>query len=932
MSKELINGTTRLRKNKRGFRILSFLLGMVFGFIAMLGGLTGAIFWAYTSFTPRTAEEWFGFSNVSDIIGTDSLLMDMAIGDIVADISEIQGMTYSEFMEKYKVSVPENLEFLFDAIKDVKISDGEQLSNAFMTNMYLGHILGAFIDPMYSDLDADAVMPEGGDPLLWALRRSTISGDKGVANMMSTITFSEIQDIIGFTLPDILADIDMNFPISEIGDALNKIPVSKIIKIPEGISEDEISYKLIKKITEQQKTVPGEEPRDYYVSEINELMTEVMDNLFLTDIITPPASLDSTGDRIMDKLLFDSGGNPRAINALSGGMDDIMNDIEIGDLLEASSSENTVGDKIINKLVGKKQPRYELIGGAEYKDKKTGDTVVLGEDISDADLSDEIGYTINEIEALMAEVVDGLLVKDIIDPPSNADSTLKSYAECNANEKVLMNLIYKAPEIGEIDGNYNTINEISDVMEGITEKLYLKDIIAVPLDSAGNPAASYDDCKTLSDKIIFKLLYKDGDVADPSTLDTLSEDGFLGGVVDGLSMGDIFEKVSDPATFSDKMINKMIDARKGSGEDERPYRITEAGELMGVIVDEMYLTDIIPVPDDSDTSIGAKVIRKILYDGVSPRTISEIGSEGVMSDIIDGLYVSDLLPEPAGDTELSDKLITKMRETKKADSSEYKISEIGELMQSVIEDMPLADIINEPTGDSVGEKLFRKILFENPEATDGSKTARKVSELDDIDGIMEGIYLSDIIDEPAGGSVGDNILKKLLFNEDGTGVKLNDLTAVVGGLDERLELRDIIGAPGGSGMTDNIINVLIGEKPDGSGDYYKLNEIDAAFESITIGKMFNPEDPIYKLFYGYVPPKDSGAPDYDSNIAMYDRGTDIVLSKFNGELFSRVFMKTKLGVLQDCGFISDEITLSVAVANLTMEELLEKIGSMPVLP
>ena len=347
--------------------ITSFLFGVLLGIILVISSVAYGGYWIYNNLSINEFERLTG--QQVTFIEEESQLRSTVLKDIIGHVQGIPNMTFGQFKQDYGIQLPEGMAFIFDALDDVTIKDTGSYVNALLTRVAIGSILGA----PYSDLDTypeGSPAPEGAEALLWELRSYTISGEKGIQNITNNLTVGKLKSIFEITLPSFLPIAD-DTKISELGSAIDTISVTSVISAPEE-DDNSMGAKLRRRILSMKKFAGTPEERDYYISEVSELLQNAPSAIYINDVVDMPDPEDQSPAAHILRALLKKKVDPDTgeetdyykLSEIEEGMSRVIDSLELRDVLPHPSSTDTMPDKLLDFLITAQNPSN---GNQPYK-------------------------------------------------------------------------------------------------------------------------------------------------------------------------------------------------------------------------------------------------------------------------------------------------------------------------------------------------------------------------------------------------------------------------------------------------------------------------------------------------------------------------------------------------------------------------------------
>ena len=496
--------------------ITSFLFGVLLGIILVISSVAYGGYWIYNNLSINEFERLTG--QQVTFIEEESQLRSTVLKDIIGHVQGIPNMTFGQFKQDYGIQLPEGMAFIFDALDDVTIKDTGSYVNALLTRVAIGSILGA----PYSDLDTypeGSPAPEGAEALLWELRSYTISGEKGIQNITNNLTVGKLKSIFEITLPSFLPIAD-DTKISELGSAIDTISVTSVISAPEE-DDNSMGAKLRRRILSMKKFAGTPEERDYYISEVSELLQNAPSAIYINDVVDMPDPEDqSPAAHILRALL------KKKVDPDTGEETDYYKLSEINELLSSIDEKIYIRD-IIGPPTGSDLISTSIIDELRNMTNVEGDF-----------------YTIDEIGTVMELLPSRLTIKDLLEEPS----------ESGVSGKVLHRL-------WEDD---SPITELSSAVQQVVNELRLQDIIT-----------DEPDDNTTSGRILNKIWEKNPFITDFE--DDIEE------VLTSLTIQDLMSSPVEDGSIASRIMIKLYEDNMGINEiEEGMSRVIDSLELRDV--------------------------------------------------------------------------------------------------------------------------------------------------------------------------------------------------------------------------------------------------------------------------------------------------------------------------------------------------------------
>ncbi|HEY8423340.1 MAG TPA: hypothetical protein VIL23_01095 [Clostridia bacterium] len=618
-------------------RLGSFLLGVIFGVIAAVGGLVYLGVWSYKNLTINK----IGKITKQDLAFLDAFLeqnaaiKDMSIEQIILSVSSIPNKTLDEIALEYGVKYPDRFSFLIDALKDVKVGQiANSLGNA-VSKIKIGDILGA----PYNDFETyppeyQGPAPLDATPILWAIRYYTLSNVS--ANILSEV---KIGSILGPPYDD------TQNPDSAAPDGASPliwaIRTYTINNLSENVmNEIKIGVLLGKPYSDfetypenYQGALPGGADsmlwalRNYTLNNMSQnLLSSVKIGSILGDpygdFETYPEDYDGPVPQGADALLWDLrtytiqgekslSSYPDSLTA--GDLKTVFN-VSLPEILDIDDSVplKNLGDEINNMYI------YKIIDPPSPDSDKITQNIInkirflkkdgTVQDPAQEPAGDSDWYRLGELNELMNNLPSALTSQDVLKNPAELDLDKIS--------KVIMQKLY--------DGNYK-VTELSQKLPEILNNTYIDEIIDEPDESVDFAAAN----------II-------------NTLRTMTYDNGQGAQV-RYSLNEINKLVLDlPANLTVQSVIK--EPQTGVMADNILYkiwasnaRLTELDTKLKEVFESLTFADILEEPENPETVTG-RIIQKLR----TPQN-SQYWKVTQIEDAFNTLTFGDLYP--AGDND-----------------------------------------------------------------------------------------------------------------------------------------------------------------------------------------------------------------------------------------------------------------------------------------
>lgn len=346
---------------RRKSRIPAFLFGIFFGILLTVGSIAYGGYWAYNNLSVNKAEEITRskITFLDGILGAESEFKSYSIKKIVEEVGTVPGLTFAEFQTKYTVTLPEDISFIGEALKDVQISQIPSSFTLLLDKVQLGHFLGG----EYKNFDENADIPDGADPMLWELRTYTVSGETGINTFANEMTLGKFENLFGFELPDLLESIDRDTNILDLGEEINNLAIREIIEEPAS-TPDEFSPSA--NITNAIRDAKDNDGEYYTLSNISELFASITDDITVQDIIKRPYDpLVTANPSVSEGIMYKIWETDATITGLSSELSGIIDDLLISDVIKLDSvTPGTMSYNMIHKLTTATNPNN---GDAPFK-------------------------------------------------------------------------------------------------------------------------------------------------------------------------------------------------------------------------------------------------------------------------------------------------------------------------------------------------------------------------------------------------------------------------------------------------------------------------------------------------------------------------------------------------------------------------------------
>ncbi|HHW89824.1 MAG TPA: hypothetical protein GX745_02840 [Clostridiales bacterium] len=441
--------------------------------------------------------------------------------------------------------------------------------------------------------------------------------------------------------------------------------------------------------------------------------------------------------------------------------------------------------------------------------------------------------------------------------PDGVDTLLwaiRNYTIDNMSDNLL-----KEVKIGDILGEpYNDFISYPEDYQGELPEgaeALLWDLRAYTIKGETNGVGSYPDSLTVGDlRDVFGVSLPElFEVEDSVPLKQLGDE---------ISNLYIFEIIDPPKPESDpitqNIINKMRSLKKdGTIQDpsEEPegesdwYRLSELNDLMNALPPALTTQDVLTNPsDDAGMDKLSKVIMQKIYNGNFK--VTELSQK--IPQTLSATYIYEIIDEPGAEDDfvtinIINKLRTLTHDDGKGQQVEYTLSEINDLLKALPANLTIKDIIEEPQGSGIANNILFKIW----------ETDASINELSEkLTQVFENLTFADILEEPV--------------NPDS--------------------------------VTGRIIHKLRGETSLGSGEYWKVTQIEDAINTFTFGDLY--------------PSADTGV------LSLID--SDTPLDEVPAEL-ERIIQETTMKDLYEKGLIQNQP--HSMIKDYTIDQIIEYINT-----
>jgi hypothetical protein len=324
----------------------SFLFGVLFGIILVIGSVAAGGYWAYNNLTIGHIES---LTNQNfEFIAAESELRTKALKEYITEFQGIPELTFSQFSEQYGINFPADIAFLTDALHDQKIKDIKNFPTAIMERVRIGSILGS----PYNDFETypkeyDGDMPAEADSLMWTLRTYTITGDEGISTLAEDFTVQEAKDIFSLTLPSFLETPEvLSSPLTDLGSAIDNLYLTALFEEPEN--DETMSDRLLSRIFDMKVADPEAEggERPYRLSEASLLFADLPEELTIQDLLGEAP----TGTDIGSKIMLDLYNTDCSLDDISAETQTVVNNLDMQKLIVNEPDSSTAAGNILNKI------------------------------------------------------------------------------------------------------------------------------------------------------------------------------------------------------------------------------------------------------------------------------------------------------------------------------------------------------------------------------------------------------------------------------------------------------------------------------------------------------------------------------------------------------------------------------------------------------
>ena len=430
----------------------------------------------------------------------------------------------------------------------------------------------------------------------------------------------------------------------------------------------------------------------------------------------------------------------------------------------------------------------------------------LANDLTVGDITDIFGVTLPEFLPLdpstplsgLGDAITGIEISAILDRPPESDTSLSA-----SIIRSILDMTKEDEETHEQRAYY--ISEVSELFSRVPDEILVTDIITPPAPTDNTPTAI----------ILRKVLYK---YVDPDTnLPRDDNDKYKLSEVGGVfsTIGDdiyIYEIIGEASIDADPVTQTIIEELRGMTYEGNPCTINQLDYVLEQLPSKIYLIDIITPPAPTDNTPTAIILRKVLYKYVDPDTnlprddndkykLSEIGD--ILSDIGEIIYIKDIITMPDNPDPITENIINEIREMT-YEGNPCTINQIGYVlgeldMDSILEGVTVQDLIDDPGDDTIAARLLQKIYQDNVELNNLQVgIIGVIDELKVIDIFTE----DDVVPIEEAGSTKANIFQLIGWDtkltEIGTKGMRNLMSAPLtewqdaGFIDEEIELEDPI--------------------------------------------------------------------------------------------------------------------------------------------
>ena len=281
-------------------------------------------------------------------------------------------------------------------------------------------------------------------------------------------------------------------------------------------------------------------------------------------------------------------------------------------------------------------------------------------------------------------------------------------------------------------------------------------------------------------------------------------------------------------------------------EDSTPLK------QLGDEINNLYIHSIIDPPKPESDPITQNIINKIRFlkkDGTVQDPSQEPEGESdwyrlseindLMNELPSALTMQDVLTDPSDD-EGMDKISKTIMQ--KIYDGNFKVTELSQKIPQTLSSTYVYEIIDEPeTGDDfVTTNIINKIRTLTHDDGEGQQVAYTLSEINGLlKALPANLSIQDIIQEPQGSGMANNILFKI-WEKD---AKINQLSQKLTEVFENLTFADVLEEPANpESVTGKIIQKLRSETTQGSGEYWKITQIENAINTFTFGDLYPSTD------------------------------------------------------------------------------------------
>lgn len=627
----------------------SFLFGVLFGIIIVLGSVAYGGYWAYNNLSVNEFERLTG--QQLTFLAQDSMLRTKAIKDLISEAQAIPEMKFSDFTDVYGITFPAEVGFITTALGDIKIK--ELSPNHLLERVKIGYVLGA----PYNDFEYEGERPEDTEALMWEFRTYTIMGENGIQTYIDALTLGSVKNVFGLELPSFLA-LDDDIFLSEMGSAIDNLYVSDFLEnlVGEGTLTDSLSNTIFNTLINMEKDDDGT-LRPYKLSEFGEMFNELPSEIYIKDIISEPdESDDSPVAAVLRKLIKDPvTENYYKLSEINNVFDNLGNTIYISDIIsEPDETDNSPVAQILRKVL---------------KDAETGTY-----------------YTLNEINTVFDGLGDDILLRDIITEPEPLQPGHSN------SEYMAFNIINKLRNMEKAPEQYYTINEINIVLTLLPNEIKISEIMTTDGLTPG----------TIGYNIVNHLITLKDDSNNDYTIGNINE--ALDKLPNVITLAEIMSTDGlTPGTTGYAIVDKLINLKD---DFDNPYTIGNISEAIDQLPTVLLLRDIIHT---DGLTVGtpsyniADKIRNLKDDGGTDEyyTLDQIGI--ALGRLPDVLTLKDVMDAPS-QTDIFGKIMYKLW------SDDIAIADMKNGLND--DDFELRDVFLAPTGDTLADRIIGFIISE----------------------------------------------------------------------------------------------------------------------------------------------------------------------------------------------------------------------------